>query len=182
MSTPQFSPGAAPSNLTTKCTGLASFAGASTKCRSRLWNRNTIFPGTAWSTALSALTFHDPLNPQWFNEGFAGALNTWIESLCTLSGEAKFWAWQYPIYVSGDPPSVQSGAASIPTPDTLVVSEARPVAPFSFTNSWMTRSMSEAGRQLFDASRTRKTSTNDADRLRKYLGRFGIEWNQIAES
>lgn len=42
------------------------------------------------------------------------------------------------------------------------------------------RSMSEAGRQLFDASRTRKTSTNDADRLRKYLNRFGIDWNQIA--
>jgi transcriptional regulatory protein RtcR len=41
------------------------------------------------------------------------------------------------------------------------------------------RSMSEAGRQLFDASRTRKTSTNDADRLRKYLSRFGIEWDQI---
>ena len=44
------------------------------------------------------------------------------------------------------------------------------------------RSMSEAGRQLFDASRTRQTSTNDADRLRKYLGRFGIEWNQILQS
>jgi transcriptional regulatory protein RtcR len=44
------------------------------------------------------------------------------------------------------------------------------------------RSMSEASRQLFDASRTRKTSINDADRLRKYLGRFGIEWNQIVES
>lgn len=41
------------------------------------------------------------------------------------------------------------------------------------------RSMSEAGRQLFDASRTRKKSTNDADRLRKYLSRFGIEWGQI---
>jgi len=44
------------------------------------------------------------------------------------------------------------------------------------------RSMSEAGRQLFDASRTRKTSINDSDRLRKYLGRFGIEWYQIVES
>src|ERR1700730_9448210 len=43
-------------------------------------------------------------------------------------------------------------------------------------------SMLEAGRQLFHASRTRKTSTNDADRLRKYLGPLGIEWNQIAES
>jgi transcriptional regulatory protein RtcR len=43
------------------------------------------------------------------------------------------------------------------------------------------RSLSEAGRRLFDASRTRKTSTNDADRLRKYLGRFGLEWNQLAK-
>ena len=44
------------------------------------------------------------------------------------------------------------------------------------------RSISEAGRQLFDASRTRKTSTNDADRLRKYLGRFGIDWDQISKA
>jgi transcriptional regulatory protein RtcR len=44
------------------------------------------------------------------------------------------------------------------------------------------RSMSEAGRQPFDVSRTRKTNTNDADRLRKYLGRFGIDWNQIVQS
>ena len=142
MSTPQFSPGAAPSNRTTKRTGLASFAGASTRCRSRLWNRNTIFPGTVWSTALSALTFHDPLNPQWLSEGFAGAVKTWIESLCNLSGEAKFWAWRYPIYVSGDRPSSQSGAASIPTPVTLAVSEAKPVAPFSFRSFWMMRSIS----------------------------------------
>jgi transcriptional regulatory protein RtcR len=42
------------------------------------------------------------------------------------------------------------------------------------------RSLSEAGRTLFSASRGRKASTNDADRLRKYLYRFGIEWAQIA--
>lgn len=42
------------------------------------------------------------------------------------------------------------------------------------------RSLSEAGRQLFSASRGRKSSTNDADRLRKYLNRFGIEWSQIS--
>lgn len=28
--------------------------------------------------------------------------------------------------------------------------------------------------------RPKNTSTNDADRLRKYLARFGIEWTQIA--
>jgi transcriptional regulatory protein RtcR len=42
------------------------------------------------------------------------------------------------------------------------------------------RSMSEAGRTLYGASRGRKTSTNDSDRLRKYLTRFGIEWSEIA--
>lgn len=42
------------------------------------------------------------------------------------------------------------------------------------------RSLSDAGRRLFSASRTRKASTNDADRLRKYLSRFGINWSQIA--
>jgi transcriptional regulatory protein RtcR len=41
------------------------------------------------------------------------------------------------------------------------------------------RSLSDAGRTLFGASRTRKTFSNDADRLRKYLGRFGLEFSQI---
>jgi transcriptional regulatory protein RtcR len=41
------------------------------------------------------------------------------------------------------------------------------------------RSLSEAGRALFAASRTRRTSSNDADRLRKYLARFGLEWGQV---
>lgn len=41
------------------------------------------------------------------------------------------------------------------------------------------RSLSEAGRQLFNASRGRKSSTNDADRLRKYLNRFGIQWSDV---
>ena len=44
------------------------------------------------------------------------------------------------------------------------------------------RSLSDAGRRLFGASRVKKTSTNDADRLRKYLSRFGIEWARIAET
>lgn len=34
--------------------------------------------------------------------------------------------------------------------------------------------LSEAGRALFSASRARRTSANDADRLRKYLARFGL--------
>lgn len=38
------------------------------------------------------------------------------------------------------------------------------------------RSLSEAGRTLFSASRARRTSANDADRLRKYLARFDLDW------
>lgn len=39
-----------------------------------------------------------------------------------------------------------------------------------------TRSLSEAGRVLFGASRTTRKSVNDADRLRKYLAKFGLTW------
>lgn len=42
------------------------------------------------------------------------------------------------------------------------------------------RSLSEAGRILFAASRTRRSSANDADRLRKYLARFGLSWPQLS--
>ncbi|MEM8974491.1 MAG: sigma 54-interacting transcriptional regulator, partial [Pseudomonadota bacterium] len=41
------------------------------------------------------------------------------------------------------------------------------------------RSLSEAGRILFAKSRELRKSTNDADRLRKYLARFGLSWDQI---
>jgi transcriptional regulatory protein RtcR len=39
--------------------------------------------------------------------------------------------------------------------------------------------LSEAGRRLFAVSRAQRTSTNDADRLRKYLGRFGLTWEDV---
>ena len=40
-------------------------------------------------------------------------------------------------------------------------------------------SLSAAGRELFASSRQRRKSTNDADRLRKYLARFGLTWIDI---
>jgi transcriptional regulatory protein RtcR len=42
------------------------------------------------------------------------------------------------------------------------------------------RSLSEAGRALFTVSRARRKATNDADRLRKYLARFGLDWRDLA--
>lgn len=41
------------------------------------------------------------------------------------------------------------------------------------------RTLSEAGRKLFHASRESKKIANDADRLRKYLARFGLDWQRI---
>jgi transcriptional regulatory protein RtcR len=41
------------------------------------------------------------------------------------------------------------------------------------------RSLSEAGRRLFAVSRTRKAAANDADRLRKYLARFELVFQQL---
>ncbi len=40
-------------------------------------------------------------------------------------------------------------------------------------------SLSAAGRILFAASRAAKAQPNDADRLRKYLARFGLSWSQV---
>jgi transcriptional regulatory protein RtcR len=42
------------------------------------------------------------------------------------------------------------------------------------------RSLSAAGRQLFQASRAQRSVVNDADRLRKYLAKHGLEWSRIA--
>ena len=44
------------------------------------------------------------------------------------------------------------------------------------------RSLSEAGRTLFAASRARRSTANDADRLRKYLGRFELDWPAVSQN
>lgn len=39
--------------------------------------------------------------------------------------------------------------------------------------------LSDAGRRLFDQSRTQRSVVNDADRLRKYLLKFGLTWDDL---
>jgi transcriptional regulatory protein RtcR len=41
------------------------------------------------------------------------------------------------------------------------------------------QSLSDAGRRLFDQSRKRRVVVNDADRLRKYLLKFGLTWEVV---
>ncbi len=42
------------------------------------------------------------------------------------------------------------------------------------------RTLSEAGRKLFDRSRAKRSVVNDADRLRKYLQKFGLSWKAVS--
>jgi transcriptional regulatory protein RtcR len=44
------------------------------------------------------------------------------------------------------------------------------------------KNLSEAGRELFERSRTQKSVINDADRLRKYLNKWGLRWENLTES
>lgn len=41
------------------------------------------------------------------------------------------------------------------------------------------KTLSDAGRRLFSVSRINRRSTNDADRLRKYLARFELDWSSF---
>jgi transcriptional regulatory protein RtcR len=43
-------------------------------------------------------------------------------------------------------------------------------------------SLADAGRKLFAATRARRTSQNDSDRLRKYLARFDLDWVALQDS
>jgi transcriptional regulatory protein RtcR len=41
------------------------------------------------------------------------------------------------------------------------------------------KSLSDAGRQLYAVSRDAKSKPNDADRLKKYLARYDLAWDQL---
>ena len=42
------------------------------------------------------------------------------------------------------------------------------------------KTLSDAGRRLFAVSRVKRSKINDADRLKKYLKRFGLDWEQVS--
>jgi transcriptional regulatory protein RtcR len=42
------------------------------------------------------------------------------------------------------------------------------------------KSLSDAGRKLYGVSRSAKSKPNDADRLKKYLSRFGLSWDRLS--
>jgi len=65
--------------------------------------------------------------------------------------------------------------------DSPTAVAAAPIAQRRGRNNYLivTIALSEAGRASFAASRARRACANDADRLRKYLARFGLEWARV---
>jgi transcriptional regulatory protein RtcR len=41
------------------------------------------------------------------------------------------------------------------------------------------KTLSDAGRKLYAVSRSKRRVMNDADRLKKYLLRFGLKWDDL---
>ena len=56
----------------------------------------------------------------------------------------------------------------------------RPQLAFVLSTCQQSRSLSEAGRTLYAVSRAKKKNPNDADRLKKYLAKFELSFEQIS--
>jgi sigma54-dependent transcription regulator len=56
----------------------------------------------------------------------------------------------------------------------------RPQLQAVLTICRQSNSAADAGRKLFAVARKQRSSINDSDRLRKYLGRFGLDWARVA--
>lgn len=70
------------------------------------------------------------------------------------------------------PPDWQAIKASIDPFDQVQLAYVIQVCRGAFT-------LSDAGRTLFAQSRQQKAMSNDADRLRKYLSKFGLSFAQV---
>ena len=117
-------------------------------------------------------------------------LSASITRLATLGENARIGAalvaaeiarlsWQWQGDVSHSPTSPVSlsdvmGSAAV-TLDYFDRLQLQAVITVCRKNS----SISDAGRELFDVSRTQRSVVNDADRLRKYLLKFNLTWEKI---
>lgn len=88
-------------------------------------------------------------------------------------------SWRRPLPTSADDPLAEILTAAqrdqLDLFDRIQLSEVVKICRAS-------ESLSAAGRRLFSASRAAKSQPNDADRLRKYLARFGLSWATILPS
>ncbi|QQE09980.1 sigma 54-interacting transcriptional regulator [Planctomycetota bacterium] len=90
-------------------------------------------------------------------------------------------SWQTPITCNEKDNNILLkilGTQRIEEIDIFDIAQLRTVVNVCFESS----SLSEAGRKLFAASRKQRKTINDADRLRKYLAKFDLDWQTIKKS
>ncbi|MGV3773513.1 MAG: RNA repair transcriptional activator RtcR, partial [Verrucomicrobiales bacterium] len=76
---------------------------------------------------------------------------------------------------NGIPVEIEAKLQSLDTFDRLQLVEVIKICQKAST-------MAEAGRMLFETSRNKKKTSNDSDRVRKYLSRFGLAWSDFKAS
>ncbi len=107
-------------------------------------------------------------------------VNAEIQRLC--------WQWQaLPESELGSSPSQATQSATSPSLQDLLGDTAATLDTFDQLQLQAVigvcrkhASISDAGRELFNISRQQRSVINDADRLRKYLLKFGLEWDAVA--
>jgi len=57
----------------------------------------------------------------------------------------------------------------------------RPSLASVITTCRQSDNLSDAGRKLYAVSREIRKSKNDTDKLKKYLAKFGLSWNDIIQ-
>jgi transcriptional regulatory protein RtcR len=97
------------------------------------------------------------------------------------------WQWQSPptIAAGGNPGHATAAPTSLSLQD-LLGSKATSLDTFDQLQLQSVvavcrkhASISDAGRELFNVSRQQRSVINDADRLRKYLLKFGLDWESV---
>jgi transcriptional regulatory protein RtcR len=86
-------------------------------------------------------------------------------------------SWSTPM-VDGDHDSMLAAVLSEKTREKLDLFDQAQLA-FVIRICRESTTLSDAGRKLFAATREHRKTANDADRLRKYLARFDLDWQSI---
>jgi len=80
-----------------------------------------------------------------------------------------------------DPMAILAGVVSDQAREKLDLFDQAQLA-FVIQTCRESATLSDAGRKLFAASRGHRKIPNDADRLRKYLARFDLDWPMITQA
>ena len=117
-------------------------------------------------------------------------LNACITRMATLSPGGRITAavlaeeierlkagWSAP-KADGDHDAVLAGVLSEKTREQLDLFDQAQLA-FVIQVCRESATLSDAGRKLFAATRENRKTANDADRLRKYLARFDLDWQRL---